>query len=104
MPKTEVRQKRATISYRQSLVERRTAIKNDIRAILDRQGLTMAAGKSGWTQAGMAYLRSLARPLDQCEDTELWRGQLSVELQQYEAIEAAIETGTGKARCIGSGG
>lgn len=90
MPKPEVRQKRSTIAYRHSLVERRTAIKNDIRAILDRQGLTMAAGKSGWTQASMAYLRSLALPLDQCKDTELWRGQLSVELQQYEAIEAAI--------------
>lgn len=91
MPKPEVRQKRSLIAYRHSLVERRTAIKNDIRAILDRQGLTMPAGKSGWTLASMAYLRSLALPLDQCKDTELWRGQLSVELQQYEAIEAAIE-------------
>ena len=91
MPKQEVRQKRATIAYRQSLIARRTAIKNDIRAILDREGLTMASGKSGWTQESCAYLQSLARPIDQCKETELWRGQLHVELQQYEAIEVAIK-------------
>jgi transposase len=91
MPRQEVRQKRATITYRQNLVARRTAIKNDIRAILDREGLTMAAGKSGWTHESLVYLQSLARPIDQCNGTELWRGQLAVELQLYEAIEAAIK-------------
>lgn len=40
----------------------------------------MATGKSGWTLASMTYLWSLAQPLDQYKDTELWRGQLSVEL------------------------
>ncbi len=101
MPKLEIRQKRTTIAYRHSLVERRTAIKNNIRAILDRQGLAMAAGHSGWTQASMGYLRSLARPLDQCEVSDLWRGLLSVELQQYNAIEAAIDTVQAKLDALG---
>ena len=101
MPKQEVRQKRATIAYRQSLIARRTAIKNNIRAILDREGLTMASGKSGWTQESCAYLQSLARPIDQCKETELWRGQLHVELQQYEAIEAAIKQVQGKLDALG---
>jgi transposase len=46
VPSTQVRQWRSFIAYRHTLVGRRTAIKNNIRAILDRQGLTHAYGKS----------------------------------------------------------
>ena len=53
LPKSEVRQWRNLIAYRHTLVGRRTAIKNNIRAILDRQGLSHTAGKSGWTIGAM---------------------------------------------------
>lgn len=64
LPKTKVRQWRSLIGYRHTLVSRRTAIKNSIRAILDRQGLSHSGGKSGWTDRSMRALRALALPLE----------------------------------------
>jgi transposase len=88
MPSPVVRQKRSLIEYRNKLVCRQTAIKNSIRAILTQQGLSLAAGKSGWTDKSLASLREMARPMEQVGVEELWRGQLSVEL---EALVAAAK-------------
>ena len=56
MPSPQVRQKRALIAYLRNLVDRRTAIKNQIHAILDRQGLSCASGKKTWTQESLKRL------------------------------------------------
>jgi transposase len=89
MPSPVVRQKRALIEYRAKLVDRQTAIKNSIRAILMQQGLSLAAGKSGWTDKSLKSLRELAWPIEKVGPEELWRGQLSVEL---EALAAAAQS------------
>lgn len=81
MPERLVRQKRALISYRQTLVKRRTQIKNSIRAILNREGLKLPAGQQGWTKEQQKRLRELAAPLTKVDLNELWRGQLWVELE-----------------------
>lgn len=91
LPGTRVRQWRSMITYRHTLIGRRTAIKNDIRSILDRQGLTHACGKGGWTQSALASLGQLAVPLEQTSDKELWRGQLHVELEALRQIGVLIE-------------
>lgn len=91
LPKSEVRQWRSLISYRWTLVSRRTMIKNSIRSILDRQGLSMPAGKNGWTNKAVAALAIQAKPLTEVADEELWRGQLHVELQALAQIEGLIE-------------
>jgi len=90
LPGAKVRQWRSLIGYRATLVGRRTAIKNHLRAILDRQGLTHASGKSGWTKRARATLSEMARDLADCEAEQLWRGQLSVELQALEQVEGLI--------------
>lgn len=90
LPAKAVRQWRSLIGYRQSLVARRTALKNHIRAILDREGLSWPAGKSGWTQQRLKELGDLARPLAECGMEELWRGELAEEVQQLQAIEQRI--------------
>lgn len=90
IPKPDVREKRALINYRQSLVERRTQIKNSIRAIMNRQGLEMLSGKRGWSQKEIGRLREKALPFAGAESWQLWRGQLYVELQQLEQISDAI--------------
>jgi len=86
MPTAEVRRWRAMITFRRTLVDRRTRIKNDIRAILDREGMSMPKGKSGWTKATIKQLRAMA------EDStgEAWRLMLRVELDQLAAVEASI--------------
>ena len=86
MPKREVRQKRSLISYRQTIVKRRTQIKNNIRAILDRQGLKLPAGKKAWTKKQLGVLREFSIPLAKAKLDSLWRGQLWLELEELSAI------------------
>jgi len=71
-------------------VGRRTAIKNSIRAILDRQGIGWPMGKLGWTEKSMLTLKRLARPIDQAHPYDLWRGQLHVEFQALQHVEGLI--------------
>jgi transposase len=91
LPSPRTRQWRSLITYRHTLVGRRSAIKNSIRSVLDRQGLTHAAGKSGWTKSAIAALRELALPLTEVQDVDLWRGQLHIELQALEQIQQLID-------------
>src|SRR5947209_786354 len=56
VPKPAVRQWRSLIEYRHSLVARRTAIRNSIRSIYERQGLSLPARTSAWTQQARAEL------------------------------------------------
>ena len=95
LPATKVRQWRSLIGYRWTLVSRRTAIKNHIRAILDAQGQAMPGGKSGWTNKSVAALGLRARPLDEAPPEELWRGQLGMELEalaQVQGLMARVES------------
>ena len=55
VPNRSIREHRALIGYRCKLVARRTAIKNMIRSILHRQGLTMASGAAGWTLRSLVF-------------------------------------------------
>jgi transposase len=91
VPQKSVREKRSFIQYRQKLVRRRTQIKNTIRAILQREGITMAVGKQAWSKEGLAYLRKLARALGKITDPgDLWKGQLHTELKLFKDIAEAI--------------
>ena len=91
LPSRRMRQWRSLIGYRHKLIGRRSAIKNDIRAILDREGLTMPGGKKGWTQKSIAALGLMAHPIGQTSAEDLWRGQLHVELQALEQIQVLID-------------
>ena len=86
IPSARVRRRREMIRYRQVLVKRQTQIKNSIRALLDRQGLRMPNGQSGWSQAVRLWLREQSRPLIEVDTVELWRGQLWVELDQLDSV------------------
>jgi len=91
LPSSGVRQWRALIAYRHALVGRRTAIKNHVRSILDRQGLTHASGKSGWTRSAIEALGELARPLSQVGGEDLWRGMVHVELAALGQVQQLID-------------
>jgi transposase len=90
IPKKSVRQKRSLIGYRRKLVERRTQIKNSIRSLLDREGLSMPAGKAGWSQSAMKRLKSMAVPISEISADCLWRGHLWMELLQLEHTERGL--------------
>ena len=94
VPEPKVRQWRSLIRYRHGLVDRRTAIKNSIRATFERQGQRLPAGHRAWTAAGIKQWRTEARPLAGCSMPELWRGTLHEELAQLESLQdriAAVE-------------
>jgi len=91
MPDPKVRQWRSLIQYRHGLVDRRTAIKNSIRAIFERQGQRLPCGHKAWTEAGIADWSKEARPLADCPALELWRGALHEELEQLKSVEKSIE-------------
>lgn len=91
MPQPKVRQWRSLIKYRKVLVGRQTAIKNSIRAILGSQGLSMPAGKNGWTKQSIAELAAMSRSAEDCDCLELWRGQLWAELDQLEQVDRMLK-------------
>ena len=92
MPSPSKRQKRRLIQHRRTLVARRTQVKNTIRSIFSQQGLTeqLPRGTKAWTKAGIEQLAAQARPLDQCDLDDFWRGRLHLELQMLEVIHQQI--------------
>lgn len=90
MPKPEVRQKRSFIQYRQRLVKRVVQIKNSIRSILDKEGYSMSRAKTAWTKRSLEQLEKMALPLEKCGFSNLWRGQLHVELEMLEVTEKCL--------------
>lgn len=101
IPDKDIRQKRSLIGYRRTLVERRTQVKNSIRSLLDREGLSMPDGKSGWSQSFLLKLKSMAVPISEISSDCLWCGQLWMELLQFEQIEQALTEVTSALDCLG---
>lgn len=90
MPKPAVRQKRSLIQYRQVLVGRVVQIKNNIRSILEKQGLSMLSGKNGWSKKSLEWLNNESLSFEKCNAYNLWRGQLYIELQMLQSTQKAL--------------
>lgn len=96
MPKPAVRQKRALIQYRQRLVKRRTQIKNNIRAIIEKEGYSMPKCKSGWTLKSLSKLGQMSVAIEECGVDDLWRGELRVELELLGSVGKCLSEVTSK--------
>jgi transposase len=52
----------------------------------------VSRGKDAWSEGGLRWLRTHAKPLKEITDVEqLWRGQLHVELEMFEAITESLK-------------
>lgn len=102
VPQTEVRQWRALITYRQHLVQRRTKIKNHIRDLLLREGQLLPRYRSAWTEVGLSALAEMVKPLAEVSMNELWRGELGVELAQFQAVQEQIAEVVAKLDALGA--
>jgi transposase len=89
VPQKEVRQWRSLIQYRHTLVERRTAIRNSIHALLAVAGGEVVI--RSWNEGMVEELRKESRRLEKCGREELWRGQLGLELDAMESCQQLIE-------------
>jgi len=88
VPRSDVRQWRALIEYRHTLVKRRTAIKNSIRALYERQGLNLSTAKRAWSSAALEELKAQAGARS---PEQLWLQQVDCELQQMHNVQQQIE-------------
>jgi len=79
------------IRYRKAIVNRINRIKNTIRAIFANQGTQISSGGKTWTK-GREFLVENRKPLTDCSPTELWRGELDLELNQLESLEGHLKT------------
>ena len=86
VPAPRVRAWRELIAYRHSLIQRRTAIKNSLRATLTRQAIAWPAGPSGWTQARRRQLEAMAAEADGA----VWRGMVREDLAQMTTLDLSI--------------
>jgi transposase len=94
VPAKAVRQWRGLIQHRNKLVERRTAVRNSIHALLAVQG--DQAVIRNWNGPMLEGLKGLARPLGKCGAEELWRGELDLELRMMEELQKLIEEAEAK--------
>ena len=91
LPARSMRHWRSLILYRHKLIERRTAIKNSIHALLVSQGQAMGGGRQAWEAESLSKLRELARPLAECGKEDLWPAHLWMELQSLDHLMEQIE-------------
>jgi transposase len=86
VPPPATRQWRALIAARQTLVGRRVAVQNRVRAILVGQGLAAPRGAKAWTGLGLEGIGQFAKPLAECGPDELWRGLLDLALTELRQV------------------
>jgi transposase len=89
MPDAKTRQWRSLIKYRSNLVDRRTSVKNSIRAIFQMQGLLLPKADKAWTVAGLEQISTEANPTPPVN--QLWRLQLHSERVCLQSLEQQIE-------------
>lgn len=87
VPSADTRQYRRLVKYRKTLVWRMNQIRNSIRALLMAQGLTMPSRAKAWTLEGITALSKHRKPLPKCDISELWKGELDVELTLLDSLE-----------------
>ena len=96
MPTRDVRQWRQLIRYRHEMVHDQTEIKNRLKAILTREGITLQTPACSWSAAHLEAIAAYARPMGSCDADTFWQGQLHVELTRLAQVAAHLKTVTGR--------
>jgi transposase len=99
MPDAHTRQWRSLIRYRSNLVDRRTSVKNAIRAIFQMQGLLLPKADHAWTIEGLKRIGREANPQPPAD--QLWRLQLHSELVCLQSLEQQIDQITAQLDSLG---
>jgi transposase len=89
VPKAEVRNWRTTIEYRQKLLGRRVATKNQIRALLKGQGIE--APRSLWSGKGIIFLKKVQLDEALALQRDILLDQLGELSQQIKRVEKHLK-------------
>lgn len=100
IPPRDIRQWRVTIQTRRKLVDRSTAAKNRLRALLKSRGYTRP-GQPGrwWNKANRRWMHTLARCFDDVTAESLWRANLRVLLEELATLETHLKAVTDYLDC-----
>src|SRR5262249_39301349 len=101
LPPTTVRQWRSLIACRQTLVGRRVAVQNRIRALFVAQGLPAPRGAKAWSETGLAGIALQAKALADCGPDELWRGLLALALTAYRQVSELVAQAEARLDALG---
>jgi len=82
---------RRLVKYRKVVVGRIVAIKNNIRSLLNQQGLQMMRGQKAWALERLELIEQHRRPLSDCGPGDLWRGELDLELTEYMRLREQLQ-------------
>jgi transposase len=91
IPKPEIREQRTLIKYRKTLDQRINRIKNAVRSLFANRGIEIDSGKRAWC-LGRQLIDTYRKPLADCELTELWQGELDLELTQLDDLTEKLKT------------
>jgi len=86
VPAAPSRQYRQLVKYRNTVVNRVNRIQHNMRALVDQQGVKIPAGDGAWTVAGIEELSQHRKPMSQCDMSNLWRGELALELTMLDQL------------------
>jgi hypothetical protein len=87
MPSETHREFRSLVKYRKTLDCRINKMKCTIRAWFVNHGIEIDTGEKAW-HSGRERINSLCKPLTDCRPDELWKGELDLELTQFDALTA----------------
>ncbi|WP_286762487.1 MULTISPECIES: IS110 family transposase [Rhodopirellula] len=100
MPSLEHREFQSLVKYRKTLDQRINKTKNTIRAWFVDQGITIDAGDKAW-HTGRDHINSFRKPLAECGNNELWKGELDIELTILDSLTEQLSTVIKKLEAIG---
>ncbi|MCA9165987.1 MAG: transposase, partial [Planctomycetales bacterium] len=89
-PTEQQREFRSLVKYRKTLDQRINKIKCTIRAWFVNHGLSIDRGDKAW-HTGREKINSFRKPLAECSASELWRGELDIELTQLDSLSEQLD-------------
>ena len=100
MPSETHREFRSLVKYRKTLDCRINKMKCTIRAWFVNHGIEIDTGEKAW-HSGRERINSFRKPLVDCEPHELWKGELDLELTQFDALTVQLESVVKKLEALG---
>src|SRR5450432_3449202 len=86
IPCQRQREYRSLVKYRKVMLGRLNRVQNNIRAIFNARGMGMTSGQKAWAQERWEQISQHRKPLQDCSQDELWRGELDLELAEYQRL------------------
>ena len=90
MPSEAHREFRSLVKYRKTLDCRICKMKCTIRAWFVNHGISIDTGEKAW-HTGRERINSFRKPLAECKPNELWKGELDLELTQFDALTIQLQ-------------